>query len=67
MVSGNDSSLRPEGPTITLKILFVFWLPLAVMWIIMGIEQPSLNAIIARLPDAEVHLAAFEVAFGLAL
>lgn len=37
------------------------------MWIIMGIEQPSLNAVMARLPNAVVHLASFEVAFGLAL
>ncbi len=33
----------------------------------MGIEQPSLNAVMARLPNAVVHLASFEVAFGLAL
>lgn len=47
--------------------LWVFWVPLALMWIIMGIEQPALNGVIARLPNAAVHLAAFEVAFGLAL
>ncbi|MEX2444866.1 MAG: hypothetical protein WD492_14795 [Alkalispirochaeta sp.] len=67
MERGEGAPLRPEHPTTTLKILFGFWLPLAVMWIIMGIEQPSLNGIIARLPNAAVHLAAFEVAFGLAL
>ncbi|MFO8043122.1 MAG: hypothetical protein R6U25_07970 [Alkalispirochaeta sp.] len=66
-MSSEGASLSPGQPTITLKILFAFWLPLAVMWIIMGIEQPSLNGIIARLPNAAVHLAAFEVAFGLAL
>jgi hypothetical protein len=50
-----------------LKRLFIFWLPLAVMWIIMGVEQPALNGVIARLPSAARHLAAFEVAFALAL
>ncbi|MFW5694585.1 MAG: hypothetical protein ACOCYB_05415 [Alkalispirochaeta sp.] len=67
MATEEGASLPGDQPTITLKILFAFWLPLAVMWIIMGIEQPSLNGIIARLPRAAVHLAAFEVAFGLAL
>jgi hypothetical protein len=50
-----------------LKRLFIFWLPLAIMWIIMGVEQPALNGVIARLPSAARHLAAFEVAFALAL
>lgn len=37
------------------------------MWLIMGIEQPALNAVMARLPDATRNLAAFEIAFALAL
>ena len=56
-----------SAPTITWSILWVFWLPLALMWILMGFEQPALNGVIARLPNAPIHLAAFEVAFGLAL
>jgi len=47
--------------------LFVFWVPLALMWLIMGIEQPALNAVMARLPEATRNLAAFEIAFALAL
>lgn len=45
----------------------MFWVPLALMWLIMGIEQPALNAVMARLPDATRNLAAFEIAFALAL
>lgn len=33
----------------------------------MGVEQPTLNAVMARLPNATRNLAAFELAFGLAL
>lgn len=33
----------------------------------MGIEQPALNAVMARLPNATRNLAAFEIAFALAL
>ena len=54
-------------PDLTMLRLAVFWAPLALMWIVMAIEQPALNALIARLPRAAIHLAAFEVAFGLAL
>lgn len=44
----------------------LFWLPLAGMWLIMGIEQPTIAAVVSRLPNATISLAAFEVAFGLA-
>lgn len=37
------------------------------MWLIMGIEQPVLNAVMARLPEATRHLAAFEVTWALVL
>ena len=43
------------------------WLPLAVMWLIMGVEQPIINAVIARLPAAKENLAAFGVTFAIAL
>ena len=41
--------------------ILVFWTPLAVMWILMGFEQPALTAVAARLPDAALNLAAFGV------
>ncbi len=47
--------------------ILIFWLPLGVMWIMMAAEQPALNAIIARLPNAEINLAAFGVVFALSL
>ncbi len=53
--------------TLTQMNIFLFWVPLAVMWIIMGIEQPAINAVIARLPDPKANLAAFGVTFALSL
>ena len=47
--------------------IFRFWLPLGLMWMIMAIEQPAITAVIARLGDAEKHLAAFGVTMSLAL
>ncbi|MFO8065644.1 MAG: hypothetical protein ACQETQ_05225 [Spirochaetota bacterium] len=43
------------------------YLPLSAMWILMGIEQPALTAVIARLSDATAQLGAFGVTFVVAL
>lgn len=47
--------------------IFLFWIPLALMWAMMAIEQPALAAVVARLPQETTNLAAFGVAFSLAL
>ena len=47
--------------------IFLTWLPLAVMWIIMAVEQPVIAAVLARMNDEVLQLAAFGVAFSLAL
>lgn len=52
---------------LTLRRTFWFWLPLAVMWLVMSAEQPSITAVVSRLPDATEHLAAFGLTFSLAL
>ena len=44
-----------------------FWLPLAAMWILMALEQPMLSAVIARLPEAKLNLAAYGLTFSMAL
>lgn len=49
------------------RIIFRFWFPLALTWIIMAFEGPFVAAIIARLPDAKYNLAAFGVAFSFAV
>jgi hypothetical protein len=57
---------RPaRGPLGTRQIL-AFWAPLAATWLMMAVEGPYVAAIIARLPDAEVNLAAYGVAFSFA-
>ncbi len=35
------------------------WWPLAASWLLMGVEQPMLSAVVARLPDARINLAAY--------
>jgi len=51
----------------TLRNIFLFWVPLAVTWFMMTIEQPYLMAVIARLGEPKFNLAAFGVAYSFAL
>lgn len=56
-----------ESGQLTFRRFFAFWSPLAVTWILMAAEGPFLAAVIARLAEAKVNLAAYGVAFGLAI
>ena len=58
--------LNPKN--LTVKQILVTWLPLVASWMLMSIELPIINAFVARLPDAEVNLAAYGgVVFPIAL
>ncbi|MCH3918664.1 MAG: hypothetical protein LKE40_14630 [Spirochaetia bacterium] len=52
---------------LTKKKLFYLWVPLAVMWVVMALEQPAITAAITRLPNATEELACFGFSFALAL
>jgi progressive ankylosis protein len=58
-----DSAVQIPTP----RRILTFWLPLLATWQMMSIEGPFLAAIIARLADAKFNLAAYGVAFSLAL
>lgn len=62
-----NKKLTTEHNVITYRGILLFWTPLALMWLIMGVEQPAMTAIIARMGDATRNLAAFGVAFAMAL
>ena len=49
------------------KRIFFFWVPLAATWLMMAVEGPLISAIIARLAVPKLNLAAFGVAFSLAV
>ena len=53
--------------TLTQGRIFRFWLPLAATWLMMAVEGPFLAAVIARLAEPIFNLAAYGVAFSLAL
>ncbi|MGD2294356.1 MAG: hypothetical protein PVF22_00795 [Candidatus Aminicenantes bacterium] len=52
---------------LTQKRIFIFWIPLAATWLMMATEGPFIAAIIARLADPKFNLAAYGVAFSIAL
>jgi Na+-driven multidrug efflux pump len=52
---------------LTYKKIFYFWLPLAATWIMMSVEGPYLAALIARSAEPKFNLAAYGVAYSLAL
>ena len=57
----------PASPLTVSRIGRVWW-PLAASWLLMGAEVPTLSAIVARLPNPEINLAAYGgVVFPLAL
>lgn len=57
-------SVMPLSP----KKIFSTWWPLAMSWLLMALELPALSAVIARLEDPEIHLAAYGgVVFPIAL
>lgn len=44
---------------LSLQKIFTTWWPLAASWLLMGIESPALNSIMARLQQPEINLAAY--------
>jgi hypothetical protein len=57
----------PASPIPMARVLKTWW-PLAASWMLMGVELPALSAIVARLPNPEINLAAYGgIVFPLAL
>jgi progressive ankylosis protein len=48
-----------DSPNLTSRRVFNTWWPLAASWLLMSIELPAINAVIARLANPEINLAAF--------
>ncbi len=68
MDTPSDSTLRdPRRPPLSQGRILVFWVPLALTWLMMASEGPFITAIIARLDEPKFNLAAYGVAFSLAL
>lgn len=56
-----------QADRLTYRRILIFWVPLALTWLMMAIEQPFLIAFIARLDEAKYNLAAFGIAGSFAM
>ncbi len=61
------SSPAVTDTALSMRRIVRFWLPLAATWLMMAVEGPFLAAIIARLAEPIYNLAAYGVAYSLAL
>jgi hypothetical protein len=53
---------------LSLSRIFKVWIPLAASWLLMGMELPILSAVVARLVEPEINLAAYGgIVFPIAL
>lgn len=55
-----------EGPALAPGTILRFWLPLAATWLMMATEGPFVAALVARMPEPTLNLAAFGVALAFA-
>jgi Cu/Ag efflux pump CusA len=46
-------------PELSINNIFTTWWPLALSWFLIALELPALSAIIARLADPKINLAAY--------
>jgi Na+-driven multidrug efflux pump len=60
-------AMRSASTPLTLGRIFRFWIPMAGTWLMMSVEGPFVAAIIARLTEPKYNLAAFGVAFAVAI
>ncbi len=51
----------------TYRKVLIFWLPLALAWLLMSMESAWIQTVISRKPDAETQLAAFGLMFSLSI
>ena len=58
---------RTRASQLPIRSIFQTWWPLAASWIMMSLEGPAVSAIIARLVEPEINLAAYGVVFSMSL
>lgn len=54
-----EPTTRMEPRRLTVRQVFHTWWPLAASWAMMGLEVPAVSAVVARLVDPSINLAAY--------
>jgi hypothetical protein len=55
----NTAEPTQTNPSLSTSKVFRTWLPLVASWLLMSFELPAINAIVARLTNPEISLAAY--------
>ena len=64
----DENNTPNQSTSLSIKQVLTTWLPLVGSWMLMSIELPTINAIVARLQNPEINLAAYGgVVFPIAL
>ena len=58
---------RSGSAGLTTSAVLRFWLPLATSWLLMATENVAVNAIVARMAEAKLQLAALGIAYSVAM
>ena len=58
--------MNDKENTLSPGVIFLFWIPLALTWLMMALEGPIVASVIARLQEAKLNLAAYGVALSVA-
>ena len=56
-----------SGSALSFRTIYSTWWPVAASWLLMGVEMPLIAAVLGRLPDSEVQLAAYGFVFAISL
>lgn len=64
-----EASTNPrDGEPLRVALILKLWWPLAASWLLMGAELPLFTAVVARMPEAKLNLAAYgSLVFPIAL
>lgn len=62
-----QSAGHNDPDQLSYRTIFLFWCPLALTWLLMAVEGPFLSAVIARLAQEKLNLAAYGIALALAM
>lgn len=57
----------PAQAPLSLARIVRAWWPLAASWMLMGLELPAVSAVVARLPEPQINLAAYGIVFAISM
>ncbi len=67
LVATLRAAMQRSHDKLTFRRISIFWMPLAATWLMMAFEWPFINAVVARLAEPKINLAASGIAYAIAI